>query len=434
MKMLFVSSAHPEKKSGSNTYVSNLVKYMRKNSKIEFFWIVFEKSRILESKNEEEKILEIREFSDGLDIIEKIEPDIILAINNRFDPLQCSISIAAKYKKIPLIHFKIIEKIEDDISSRFQMKKISTNFKRLLNEETELEKNTIRNKISFILYKHSFLNKTRKKTGTHFLKNFLLFCNDISSYFQEKQRMYVIADLQLVNNKSWYDLFKKIGFKEENLALTGSPYWDPIFEKLKKYDLEQDKFQEKIKVLIITSPLVEHGYGTYSERNSFLKEIFDELKKKEIEFALKIHPSSENKISYQEFLKRDNLKIPIFQNEKLWELINDFNVVLTYGYGYPQIECAFGGIRTILLSTKWEFPEIPIVVSAIDAGYYRKCEKINEIGSNIENLMSKKIKITEEIIQERENICYKFDGKSSERATNAILKIVQNKVNSHDKV
>jgi len=423
VKILFVSSTYPTKKSGPNSYISNLIKYMRTRNKIELFWIICEKDRISESIKDDEKIYDIRKFSDATDILDKIKPDVVLAINNKYEPLQYAISIASKFKKILLIHFKIIEKIEEEISSGFQLQKISKNFQQLLNDE-DLKKIKSSNRISFILFKHNFLNKTRSKTGINFLKNIQLFLNDISSHFQEKQRMDTIADLQLVNNKSWYDLFKNLGFDEKNLALTGSPYWDPIFEKLQHYNSDSNQNQGKIRVLIITTPLVEHGYGTYSERDFLLKSIFEELKSENIEFALKIHPSSERKTSYLEFLKKINLKIPIYQNEKLWDIIHDYDIILIYGYGYPQIECAFGGIRTILLKTKWKFPEIQIVKSAINAGYFRKCENVHEIKLNIVDMISKKIEINEEVLSERENICFKFDGKSSERATKAILAIL----------
>ena len=128
--------------------------------------------------------------------------------------------------------------------------------------------------------------------------------------------MYKIADLQLVNNLSWYNIFINLGFEKEKLALTGSPYWDPIFKKIEKYNLNNNYEHKKNRVLIITSPLVEHGYGTYDERDIFFKKIFDELNDDNIEFALKIHPSSEKRDSYEKLLKKNNLKNIIFQHEK----------------------------------------------------------------------------------------------------------------------
>ena len=152
-------------------------------------------------------------------------------------------------------------------------------------------------------------------------KNIQLFFNDVTSYFQQKQRLYKIADLQLVNNLSWYNLFINLGFDKEKLALTGSPYWDPIFKKIEKYNLNNNYNHEKIKVLIITSPIVEHGYCTYNERDILFKKIFKELNDDSIEFALKIHPSSEKRVSYEKLLKKNNLKNLIFQDKKLWDLI-----------------------------------------------------------------------------------------------------------------
>ena len=405
---------------------------MKKETKIELFWIVCEENKI--DKNESEKIYDIREFLNAKHILDKIKPDIVLAINNRFDPIQCAISIASNFKKIPLIHFKVIEKDEEKISTNIEIQKISENFQRLRNSDVNSKKNKTFNHILFIMYKHNFLNNTRNKIGINIFKNIQLFFIDVTSYFQQKQRMYKIADLQLVNNLSWYNIFINLGFEKEKLALTGSPYWDPIFKKIEKYNLNNNYEHKKNRVLIITSPLVEHGYGTYDERDIFFKKIFDELNDDNIEFALKIHPSSEKRDSYEKLLKKNNLKNIIFQHEKLWDIIDNYDVILTYGYGYPQIECAFGGIRTILLKTKWEFPELDIVKSAKKAGYFLTSKDFKKIKSMIKELISKKIEINNEIIKERENLCFKFDGKSANRAKKAIFNLLDKKKVNFDKV
>lgn len=423
MKVLFVTSVHPSKKSGSNSYISNLISHMKKTNEIEMVWIVCEKDRIVEDNN----IFDIRRFSNGIEVLEKIRPDIVFALNNKYEPINRAMSISSKFKKIPLIHFKVIEKAEEGFSDEIDPKKNSRSFQKLLNIETNSKKKKILDQISFILYKHNFLYKTRSKMGIQLIKRVKLFFEDFTSYFREKQRIYTIANLQLVNNKSWYDLFVNLGFDEKNLALTGSPYWDPIFGKIQKYNSNSLTEDRKIRVLIITSPLVEHGYGTYLERDDLLKNIFQELDKEKFEGALKIHPSSERKESYQKILDKNSLKIPIFQNEKLWDIIHEFDIIVTYGYGYPQIECAFGGIRTILLKTKWKFPELPIVKAAIKAGYFKKCQNFHEINKIVDEMMAKKVAINNEILHERENICFKFDGKSSERASKAIFDILERK-------
>jgi hypothetical protein len=50
LKILFASPVHPSKKSGANTYVTNLIDHMKKENKIELFWIIYEENKI--EKNE----------------------------------------------------------------------------------------------------------------------------------------------------------------------------------------------------------------------------------------------------------------------------------------------------------------------------------------------------------------------------------------------
>lgn len=431
MKILFLALAHPNKKSGANTYVKNLLSKIQKKIDTHMIWVVCEPKKIQEEKSETYSIHDIRNFENAVEIIKETNPDCVLAINNKFNPTQHAISIAAKFQNIPLIHFKVIEKAEDEIEKNQEIKNLAKTtvhkIRRFANENT-LNDSDSKNlkKRDFILYKHKFLYKTRSKTKFNTIQNIYYLFNDVSSYFWKKERMYTIADLQLVNNHDWMQYFKKIGFKEDKLSLTGSPIWDPIYEKIIKIKTDKVNFNgRQIQILIITAPLVEHGYGTYNERDSFLKNIIDELILGNCKIDLKIHPSSESKKSYQEFFQKNKFEISIYQNEKLWDIIEKYDVVVTYGYGYPQIECAFGGIRTILCETRWNFPKIPIVKTAIKSGYFTMCTNFKDIIPTIQNLLNKEIKINEEMKAERENLSYKFDGKAAERATTAILDLLK---------
>jgi hypothetical protein len=432
MKILFTSPVHPAKKSGPNVYVSNIFSQIRKKSKSELIWVVYEPDKIEESSDELEHVSDIRSYIDAVDLLDTIKPDCVLALNNKYESIQHSISIASKFRKIPLIHFKLIEKAEDSIVVNKKIKglpeKTVKNLKRFFSDKTvsDTGKEKFMKNGSFILYKHDFLYKTRSKIGINFFNNIQQYFDDISSYFWHKERMQTIADLQLVNNEQWKNYFKSLGFKDEKLVLTGSPYWDLIYEKIKNRNFGIIDYQnKKINILIITAPLVEHGYGNYQQRNMLLKNIFNELKKENVSFSLKIHPSSETKISYQNLLNELNLKIPIFQEEKLWDVIENYDVVLTYGYGYPQIECAYAGIRTILLKLKWDFPVIPLVKVAIKSGYFVACQNFDGIIPSLHELLNKKIELNEEIVKERENHSYKFDGKGGERAADAIMNLLK---------
>lgn len=432
MRILFTSTAHPDKKSGPNVYVSNIFAQIKNKIECELVWIVYEPDRVKERADRSERVYDIRNYKDAVDILDAVKPDCVLALNNQYEPIQHAISIASKFRNIPLIHFKLIEKAEESIVTDQKVQalpeKVVKNLKRFFSDRTagdSTEKRFMKNG-SFIIYKHDFLYKTRTKTGINIVSNVRHYLDDISSYFWHKERIQAIADLQLVNNEQWREYYKKIGFKEDKLVLTGSPYWDSIYEKIKDLNFGAiDYKNKKISVLIITAPLVEHGYGDYQQRNAILRNIFEEFKKEDISFSLKIHPSSERKDSYQNLADGLNLQIPIFQEEKLWDIIKNFDAVLTYGYGYPQIECAYTGIRTILIKLKWEFPIIPLVNAAIRSGYFVVCHDFRDILPSLHQLLEKKVEINEEILKERENLSYKFDGKSGERAAQAIISLLK---------
>jgi len=73
------------------------------------------------------------------------------------------------------------------------------------------------------------------------------------------------------------------------------------------------------------------------------------LTNKQISFSLKIHPASENKLFYKSFLEKLNINAKIFQHENLWDIIDEYDVVLSYSSSTVHMEYAIGGSKQFCL-------------------------------------------------------------------------------------
>ena len=181
--------------------------------------------------------------------------------------------------------------------------------------------------------------------------------------------------------------------------------------------------------MIITSALVEHGWWTKQERKDNLTKIFLELINNEkISFALKIHPTSEDKKFYEDFLTNLKIDAVIYQKEDFWDIINKYDLVLSIGASTINTECAYAGIKMVFLDLGWNFRKVALVNEAISNGYFVDCKKLKDLKKSIFSLWDRKIEINNELINARKNMSYKFDGKSGERVANAIISLCNNQI------
>jgi len=181
----------------------------------------------------------------------------------------------------------------------------------------------------------------------------------------------------------------------------------------------------KIKLLIVTDTLFEHGIWTFKQRNDFFNSLFSKLSSdSNIEFALKIHPAQENKIFYTNFLKNLNLNISIFQSENLQDLIQNYDLILSFGASTTHSEISYSGKRLILLNSGTNLPKFPLVQEGIQSGHVMECKNIQDLNDVVVEFAKKDIKVSQKFIEERKKLFYKFDGKSAERGADAILNLV----------
>ena len=177
--------------------------------------------------------------------------------------------------------------------------------------------------------------------------------------------------------------------------------------------------------MIFTDSLYEHGIWSYKERESFLKNLFGKLQEdKTILFDIKIHPTTESETYYQGLFKKLRLSAKIFQSEDLYDLINNYDIIVTYGVSTTHTELSLCGKKTILISTK-HLPTFLLVDEAIAAGYVKQCNSLIDLIPLIHDFHEQEINLTNEFIEQRDKYFYKFDGKSGKRAADSIIQFFE---------
>ena len=247
------------------------------------------------------------------------------------EPVHQSLIIAAKFLRIPIVAFYLYNFAEDfamtDTRNYFQklLQKIKRTIRlSLMSKNIGENKSRLFSRVRFFLYKRNFLKKTIDSIGKENIK--ILHNN---SYTNKTNWINTLADLHILSNDSWMEYLKRIGVSENKIVITGNPILDPLF-KLAKQDFKK-KDESKTFVLILTDSLYEHGFWSKNERDLILKSILIKLaSQSNISFALKIHPGSEDINYYKSLIGKLKISVPIYQQEFLFDLISDFDLVLTY--------------------------------------------------------------------------------------------------------
>jgi hypothetical protein len=279
----------------------------------------------------------------------------------------------------------------------------------------------------FFIYKYNFLIKTKKSLGFPFIKTLESLIHDFIMVISNTSPMYNrLSDLNLLPDEGWLKSLLDLKFDEKRLTISGNPFLDKAFREIQEKKTFDNSIENKgIRILIVTDSLVEHGFWSSKEKEQFLKNLFLELKKlQNSTFSLKIHPSSESKLDYENLLQKLQFNFPIYQHEDLWDLISEHDIVISYGHTHAHTELACG-IKFILLDEGLDLPLMPLVQEGISSGHIVKCKSFKELIPTIQSILQKKIEFTDEFIKAREKLFFKFDGKSGERAANAILETIE---------
>ena len=422
MKLLIVTSVLPSKNNSRIKYIKTISEQLRKKTNTKIVWLVNQPDRIEIFDNEFESIRDIHEFQNGLDAIKLIKPDMIL-VSLWTDVIQYSISLAANSMQIPIIAFAGAK-----LHSTRKVEKVSYNVKRRFFSNTvptdSLEQKQFLRRGRFQFFKFLFSLKTRIAINTGFFKSLIISVNELFLYIFSKQLPPNPLPLcYLLHNNSEIKPLIDLNVTSDKLIVVGNPLLDHIKKKSFEYKFYK-KNPDTIKLLIVTDSLYQHGIWSSKQRDTFFNNLFKELtKNKKIHFDFKIHPASENKDYYEKIIFKSNIHSQVFQSEDLWNIIDQYDIVLTYGLSTSHTEISYSGMRMIkIYDIGVNLPDSPLVEEGILSGHVQKCNDFNDLVPMILDFMNIEPKLSPDFIKSREQLFYKHDGHAAKRIADIILK------------
>ncbi|WP_428326239.1 hypothetical protein [Nitrosopumilus sp.] len=411
------------KKFHPRTYIfKKIIENLKKKINVDVCWIICQPDKFSISENEQNSIYDIHSFSNANDIIKKIKPDVIFVDKDK-DLIQNAITTAAKLQEIPIIArpsmINYNPTLENNSSKNIKIR----NFFSTQVPSDESSRGFMR-RGKFFFYKFLFLIHTKISIKENF---FNIISSSLNEFFhiaisRNQSTLNPNIDLHLIVNSEQANNYEKFGIKKSNLKLVGNIWLDRFFEIIDSKELE---LQKNVKILIISSPLFEHGIWSSNQREDFLSELFSILNaESKFSISLKIHPTSESQEYYNNLLKSKHMKIPIFQSEELLELIPNYDLFITYGASNALTELAFCQKRVINIPLKQPIESKPLVNEAIFCGFIKKCDKLQDLLFTINNSLEIVPKPNEDYLDMREKFFFNSDGKSAERASDAVMEFL----------
>jgi len=348
-----------------------------------------------------------------LEILEKEKPDVLVSTND-YEYLGRAFVLAAKQMKIPTV--LLFQGIFADI--------YMTRSDHLLIRDRYV---ILKKRGRFILKKFWQLLKNYRFLNYNPFIIFKLIIDDLITPFlySEPAGKYG-CELILVRNQTDKEVFQKRGIKSK-IVITGDPGLDSIYRDISKFPIKHELNKSRIKVVLLTTAMVEHGLWTEKMWEETMTKVVSSIcsqYSKEIDFEIKIHPTSERIQDYKRLLKKLGYPVPIYQTEDLMEVVSHGDIILTMEGGSWANWVAVLLKKPLIIVNVVNDPETK-KFAYIKENIAYELRDMNDLGKIIQKIKSEKFderKVNNFILKQH----YKFDGKSGERSADAILEMVKN--------
>ena len=396
-------------------------------------WVIYKPDKIdLTVYNDDETtVVGIHDYKNAVEIIQKVKPDLIFATA---DPnfIDYAFSMAGRFLQIPVISGFLFRTLERSKLRLFRSY-LSGFFENTIPADTVVSKKKFMKRGRFFIYKYFFLLRTQraiKMSWLQIINNFLMLVRVYLSYTEFQIYPQFENTIHWLDSKYYLEPAIKAGFRRSSLVITGNPMYDPIFKKIQE-PIQVVKKDNKVRVLLLTVGLYEHGYWTRQQRDSIFNQIVSELNKHKdkIDLNIKIHPSAEVLADYQDLLKAINSSIPIYQEGDVVDFLKNADVVLCTAItsaleyalllGKPMVICNFANEKGNVF---------------LNRGLALECKESSSLLSSIYNVLESNPATSDKVDEYIDDFLYKFDGHSSERLCDAVLALFENKTDYQHRI
>jgi len=420
-KILVSHYALPEIRSFRTLIFEQVLPFL-KDRDVEVEWFIYMPDRIKPhlQKNEKYKVLDFYDYENAVDLIRDVKPDIIYAAAYPIAP-DIAIRLAGKHFKIPVVADVVSQAVSEDRLRKMIRTNISGFFQNSVSTDTNENEKQFMRRGKFWINKYLFLLRTQlvvKMSLLKIIEDFFRFFLAHAKWKNLNDPKFAV-DYHFVEGNLLFNSLIKSGYNKSSLILTGNPVYDKVFQNLSH--ISPSTKNSKIRVLLLTHSMYEHGLWTRKQRDDLVKVLVTEISKHKDEMSLvvKIHPSSEILSDYEKLIHPIDSSIPIYQKEDIQEFLNNSDVVLAYS-------ASSGPIQALILKK-------PIIIINLnlagDIMLERKivteCTDPSKIVSSIHQAISSNPATERKINEFVEDYIFKADGLAYERVGKAIIEIIK---------
>jgi len=421
VKILITHYALPELRSFRTIIMEQVLEFL-KNHNFDVEWFIYMPDKIKSNlkRNEKYKILDFHDYDNAVDLIRDIKPDIIYASAYPITT-DMAITLAGKHFKIPVVADVVNQVAVEDRLEKMIKTNISGFFQSSVSTDDDQNEKQFMRRGRFWINKYRFLFRTQIILKINFIKIIKDFFIIILSHSKWKDinNVKYAVDYHFVEGNLLFNNLIKNGYNKSSLILTGNPVYDKVFQKLSQ--ITPSTKNSKIRVLLLTHSLYEHGFWTRKQRDDLVKELVTEISKHKDEMSLvvKIHPSSEILSDYEKLIHPIDPSIPIYQEEDLQEFLNNSDVVIVYSASSGPIQALI--LKKPIIMINQNLPgdimlERKIVTECVDP---------SKIISSIHQAISSNPATESKINEFVEDYLFKTDGLAYERVGKAIIEIIK---------
>lgn len=393
----------------------SIVEVLGKRIPIEDLWMVHNGGSKLKEYNDNVTAYNVFAFSDFVEIMEILKPDLVISMGGDFEYLERSMLKAAKAKGILTV---------DIVSSVYELSYLE---KGSSDSIITGRLYALVNRGGYILRKYFFLLKTlyRAKYGVKYIFTTVLKDMYLPLSAFVPRYNFGAGNLNIVPTPTWINILTKKGIEKETIVVTGECSMDKIYDDLRVYkeSHRNDRIRDRLKIVFITTNMVEHGYWKPKMRDELVRNVFKGLKEEfgpSIELKVKIHPVNESEQTYKNLISDIDSKIPVIQKADLLELIGESHVVIGFGITSAYLQAILLRKPVILLNFYNENVSNNIYIRE---NIVTECTSIDEL-INLLKRKSYKVIDDDRLDDLIQKIFYKFDGKCTQRASKAIFDLL----------
>lgn len=421
LRILSPLHTSPNVKSVHTMFFDNVLPELRKRANVKMIWLVYEsqkKNRI--SKKSDTIILDIHDFNDAIEIIKNTKPDIVFA-HAGIAHIHYAISLAAKFFNIPVISgFHGNTMLGESTAKSFRSSALRL-FESSIPTDSEKTEKQFLKRGRFFIYKTIFVYKTLKATKLSFLECFKRMGILLKGYYtviKNPHNPHYSNTIHWLENENLKRKLINKGFDSSSLIVTGNPIHDLTVKRLNQLK-KHEKTDEIIRVLLISSPLVEHGIWTRGQRDQVIKTIGEKISQSNntIKLEIKIHPSTEKLEEYTSITEKIDPEIIVHQKGDVIDYIEKCDVVLCFSSLTSAVISALLIKKPIVICNFYDLENDQFYKRGIASG----CKNPETIISTIKQVYSSNPATSEKIDEFIREFMYKADGHASERICDIIL-------------